>query len=157
MMHHHVTVVLAGAIAHFASGWILNCDMLFGKLWQKDKKEQVECHKNMYEKMAFQFVASLALSLAVCIAIYMMNKAHNAAATQNALSKLASIFFEQGQAPKSLLTSLRVVFFIWAGFIIPTSAGEVIWCAHSLKNWALELSMELVGLVAIAAVVTHLA
>ncbi len=48
-MHHHVTVVLAGAAAHYLTGWVLNCDMLLGKIWkhEKDKKSYSLSQKKM--------------------------------------------------------------------------------------------------------------
>jgi hypothetical protein len=159
MMHNHVVLVLAGGAAHFLTGWALNSDMLFGQLWKKDKDKSKSCgfSKDMRINIAAQLVASLALSVATCVAIAVFEKYQApAAVSKDAMAKLFSMFFSPENATKSFMNAFHTVMFIWAGFIIPTSVGEVIWCGHNWKNWMLEMGMELAGLLAIAATVIYL-
>jgi len=155
-MYHHVTVVLAGAAAHFMSGWILSNDMLLGRIL-KDEKDKKKClSKDMHMNMAAQFAASLVLAIAVAVAISIFEKSQVQSMAEGALEKLANLFFSKDHSVKNMMNSVHTVLFIWAGFIVPTSAGEVIWCGHNWKNWITEMIMELIGLVAIAATVTYL-
>jgi len=156
MMHHHITVVLAGAAAHFATGWALNSEMLLGKFFKKNKAKPVAMHKDMRVNLAAQLVASIALSVATCVVICMISKTATPTTATDALSRFASMFFNQASSPKNLMCSLRTIIFIWAGFIVPSSACEVIWCGHNLKNWLVEMGMDLAGLIAITLTITYL-
>ena len=157
-MHHHLIVVAAGATAHFLTGWVLNCELLLGRIWkhEKDKKACGTLSKDMRINLGAQILASIALAIATCVAIAIFEKAQVPAAGRTALEKLAGLFFNQDHTVKSMMNSMRTVLFIWAGFMLPTSAGEVIWCGHNWKHWILEMMSELIGLIAIAATVTFL-
>lgn len=157
-MYNHVTIVLAGAAAHFVTGWVLNSEMLLGKIW-KSEKDKKACHglsKDMRINMAFQLLASIVLAIATCVAISIFEKSQIPTLAKNSLEKLANLFFNQDHTVKSLTNSVHTVLFIWAGFIVPSSACEVIWCGHNWKHWMLESLADLLGLVAIAATVTFL-
>ena len=158
MMHHHITVVLAGAAAHYLTGWVLNSDMLLGKIWkhEKDKKACGMLSKDIRVNLGVQALASIALAIAVCVAIAIFEKSQVPVAAKGALEKLANLFFNQDHTVKSMLNSMYTVMFIWAGFVIPLSAEEVIWCGHNWKHWMLESASQLLGLIAIAAVVNFL-
>ena len=159
MAHNHVVLVLAGGAAHFLTGWALNSDMLLGQFWKKDKDKAKSCglSKDMRMNMAAQLVASVALSMATCVAIAVFEKYQAPAlVSKDAMAKLFSMFFSPENATKSFMNAFHTVLFIWAGFIIPTSVGEVIWCGHNWKSWMLEMGMELAGLTAIAATVIYL-
>lgn len=159
MMHNHVVLVLAGGAAHFLTGWALNSDMLFGQLWKKDKDTSKSCgfSTDMRMNIAAQLVASMALSVATCVAIAVFEKYQApAVVSKDAMAKLFSMFFSPEHSAKNFMNAFHTVMFIWAGFIIPTSVGEVIWCGHNWKNWMVEMGMELAGLLAIAATVIYL-
>jgi len=157
MMQHHLTVVLAGAAAHFFTGWILNCDMFLGKIWKQEKpKKDCGLSKDMRINLAAQVLASLALAIATCVAIAIFEKSQISSAGKGALEKLANMFFNQENTVKSMMNSIHTVLFIWAGFVLPISAEEVIWCGHNWKHWMLEMVSELIGLIAIAMAVTFL-
>lgn len=158
MMHNHITIVLAGAAAHFATGWILNCDMLLGKIW-KSEKDKKNCHlasKDMRINLGVQLAISVVLSIATCVAIAIFEKSQMPVHAQTALEKLANLFFNQSHAEKSLTNSLYPVVFVWAGFVFPISAQEVIWCGKNLKHWVLESMSDLASLMALAAAVSYL-
>lgn len=158
-MHHHFTVVLAGAAAHFLTGWVLNCDMFLGKIWKHEKheKEGKNCSKkDMRISIAAQIIVSIALAIATSVAIAIFEKSQIPSMAQSALEKLASLFFNKSTTTKDFMDSIRIVMFIWAGFIIPTSIEDVIWCSSNWKHWALEMLSELLGLIAIALTVTYL-
>lgn len=155
-MYHHFTVVLAGAAAHFVSGWILSNDMLLGRILKSEKNKKNCLSKDMHINIGAQFAASLALAIAVAVAISIFEKSQIQSMAEGALEKLANLFFSKDHSVKNMMNSIHTVMFIWAGFIIPTSAGTVIWCGHNWKNWIIEMVMELVGLIAIAATVTYL-
>ena len=157
MMQNYITLVLAGGAAHFVTGWALNSDMLFGQLWKKDAAKKCGLSKDININLAAQFSASVALATATCVAICIFEKYQAPAAAQDAMSKLFAIFFSPENANKSFMNAFHTVLFIWAGFIIPTSVGEVIWCGHSWKSWMLEMAMELMGLISIAATIVYLA
>ena len=157
MIPNHITLVLAGGAAHFFTGWVLNSDMLLGQVWKsKDAAKKCGLSKNMNVNLAAQFAASLALSAATCVAICVFEKHQASGLTQDAMSRLHSLFFSPEHAGKSLMQALHTVTFIWAGFIIPTSVGEVIWCGHNWKMWMIEMGMELAGLISIAATIAYL-
>jgi len=157
-MMNHVTVILAGAAAHFATGWVLNCDMLLGKIWKAEKDKKASClSKDMRVNLAAQALISIVLAIAVSVAITIFEKSQVPAIGKGALEKLASLFFNQDHTLHNLMNSIHSVLFIWAGFILPVSAEDVIWCGHNVKHWILEMLSELCGLIAIAAVVTYLA
>ena len=156
MMYHHITVVLAGAAAHFMTGWILNCDMLLGKIWKSEKDKKSCLSKDMRINLAAQALASLALAIATAVAIAIFEKSQMPSMAQGALEKLANLFFSKDHSVKNMMNSIHTVIFIWAGFIIPSSAEEVIWCGHNWKHWALEMISKLISLIAIAATVTYL-
>lgn len=157
-MQHHITVVLAGAAAHFATGWALNSDMLLGKVWkqEKDKKACGTLSKDMRINLAAQVAASIVLAVATCAAIAVCDKAQVGAVAKTSLEKVANMFFGQEHAPKSMMHSMHTILFIWAGFLLPISAEEVIWCGKSMKHWALEAMSQLLSLAALAAAVTYL-
>ncbi len=158
MIPNHVTLVLAGGAAHFFTGWVLNCDMLLGKVWKsKDAAKKCGLSKNMNVNLAAQFAASLALSAATCVAICVFEKHQVSGIAQDALSKVYSLFFSPEHVGKSFEHAFKTILFIWAGFIIPTSVGEVIWCGHNWKMWMMEMGSELVGLLAIATTIVFLA
>ncbi len=155
-MEHHVTIVLAGAAAHFVTGWVLNSEMLLGKVWKHDKKGVAHFSKDMRVNLGVQFAASIILAIATCVAIAIFEKAQVPVAGKTALEKLANLFFSQDHTSKSMLNSIYTILFIWAGFLLPVSAQEVVWCGKELKHFLLESMSDLLGLMAIAAVVTHL-
>ena len=158
MMHHHLTVVLAGTAAHFLTGWLINSDLLLGKIW-KNEKEQTNCktgEKDMRLNIACQFFASMMIAIATCVAIAVFEKAQGPLVAKNALEKLAHLFFNQEHPVKNLMHAIHTVLFIWAGFLLPISAQEVIWCNKSVKHWGLELMAELISLIAIAVTVNFL-
>lgn len=157
MMHNHITLVLAGGAAHFFTGWVLSNNALLGQFFKKDGAKKCGMSKDMNMNLAAQFAASLALSIATCIAISIFEKYQAPAVASDALSKLFSMFFKPEHAHKSFMNAMHTVLFIWAGFIIPTSVSEVIWCGHNWKGWMREMAMELIGLTAIAITVIHLA
>ena len=140
MMQHQVTIVLAGAAAHFMTGWVLNSDMVLGKIWkqEKDKKAAGNLSKDMRVNLVAQFAASIALAIATCVAIAIFEKSQVPMSAKSALEQLANMFFNQDHSVKSMMNSMRTVLFIWAGFLLPISAEEVIWCGKSMKHWALE-------------------
>ncbi len=150
---NHVTVVLAGAAAHFMTGWVLCSDMVFGKFWKQDKKACL--HKDMRVNLALQFAASLALSAATVAALVIFEKAQAPSMIQDLLSKATSLFLSQ-ESMKGSMNALHTAIFIWAGFIVPTSASEVIWCGHHWKSWVAEMVAKLLELAVLAAVVTAL-
>lgn len=158
MMHNQVTIVLVGAAAHFVTGWVLNSDMLLGKIWkqEKDKKSGGSLSKDMRVNLGAQMLASIALAIATCVAIAIFEKSQVPNLAKTALERLANLFFNQDHTARNLMNSVRTVLFVWAGFVLPMSAQEVIWCGKSLKHWMLESMSDLLGLVAIAAVVTYL-
>lgn len=158
IMHHHAVVVLAGAAAHFATGWVLNCDMFLGKIWkhEKDKKACGMLSKDMRINMACQVAASIAIAIATCIAISVFEKSQVSALGKSALEQLAGLFFGQANGAKNFVHAAHTVLFIWAGFLLPVSAQEVIWCGHNWKHWMLESVADLLGLLAIAATVNFL-
>ena len=157
-MLHHVSVALAGAAAHYVTGWALNSEMLLGKIWkhEADKKACGNLSKDMRVNLALQAVASLMLSVGVCVAIAIFEKAQLSMVSKSALEKLAGIFFNEGNNARSMMNSMYIVLFVWAGFVLPFSAEEVIWCGHDWKHWALESAKHLISLAAIAATVTYL-
>lgn len=157
-MHHHVTVVLAGATAHFMTGWILNSPILLGRIWKHEQNNKAcgNASADMKINVALQIVASIGLAVATCIAIALFEKAQSPIAAKNAMEKLAHLFFNQDHSVKNFMNAFHTVLFIWAGFILPISAEEVIWCGHHWKHWALESLSHLIGLVAIAATVNFL-
>lgn len=156
MNHHYITLVLAGGAAHFFTGWVLNNDMLLGQFLKKDKPKNQPLSKDMRINMAAQALASLALATATCVAICVFEKYQSPVIATDAMSKLFNRFFSQGHATKSYMNAFHTVLFIWAGFIVPSSSCEVIWCGHSWKAWLLEIGMDLAGLIAIAATVVYL-
>jgi hypothetical protein len=158
MIQHHITVVLAGAAAHFATGWALNSDMLLGKIWkqEKDKKACTGLSKDMRINLAAQVAASIVLAIATCVALAIFEKAQICGAVKTSLEKVASLFFNKEHAIKSMMNSMHTILFVWAGFILPISAQEVIWCGKSLKHWALESMSDLLCLMSLAAAVTYL-
>jgi Protein of unknown function (DUF1761) len=156
MMHNHITIVVAGAAAHFVTGWVLNSHMLLGKVWKEEKEKKAPFSKDMRINFAAQAVASLVLAIAVAVAISIFDKAQVASTAKTALEKLAGMFFSQEHSGRSMMNSIHTVLFIWAGFLLPVSAQEVIWCGKQVKHFALEAVMELLSLVAIAATVTYL-
>jgi len=156
MMQHHLTIVTAGAAAHFVTGWILNSDMLLGKIWKQEKDKKAPFSKDMRINLAAQVVASIILAIATCVAIAIFEKAQVPVAGKTALEKLANLFFNQDHTSKSMMNSMHTVLFVWAGFLLPVSAQEVIWCGKELQHWALESMSEILGLMAIAATVTYL-
>ncbi|MGZ6254701.1 MAG: DUF1761 domain-containing protein [Candidatus Chromulinivorax sp.] len=159
-MAHHFIVVLAGGAAHFFSGWFLNSNLVLGKIWkeEKEKNKDAKCvlSKDMRINIAAQIVASVALSIATCIAISIFEKSQMPIASKNLLEQIAGLFFGQAQNSKNMMSAIHAVLFIWAGFILPISAEEVIWCNHNWKHWILERSANLISLIAIAATVTFL-
>lgn len=158
MIDHNITVVLAGASAHFLTGWVLNCDMLLGKLWKKEKKSKYSgLSKDIRVNLAAQFLVSIALTVATCVAITICKKTQGPTIGEDVLERLTDLFFNQENTMKSMANSIRIVLFIWAGFIVPSSIGEVIWCGHDFKAWAIEMVCDFLGLAAIAATVTYLA
>lgn len=158
MMLHHATVALAGAAAHYMTGWALNSELVLGKLWkhEKDQKACGNLSKDMRVNLALQAFASLVLSVGVCVAIAIFEKAQLSMVSKSALEQLAHLFFSSNQQVKSMMHSMHVVLFIWAGFILPFSAEEVIWCGHNWKHWMLESVKHLISLSAIAITVTYL-
>ena len=156
MMQHQMTVVLAGTAAHFLTGWVLNSDMLLGKVWKQEKKAHENLSKDMRLNIAAQLAASMALTVATCVAIAVCDKAQVATVAKTALERVANMFFGQEHAPKSMMHSMHTVLFVWAGFLLPISAEEVIWCGKSMKHWALEAMSQLVSLMAVAVTVTYL-
>ncbi len=162
MMHHHVTIVLAGATAHYLTGWFLNSDLVLGKIWKQEKAEKGKkgcgpVSKDMRVNIVAQMVVSTVIALATCTALAVFQKAHLAMTAKTGLEQLTLWFFNQEHAAKSLMHAFRTVFFIWIGFLVPFSAQDVIWCGHNVKHWALASIAELVGLMALAATVTYLA
>jgi len=157
-MDHNITVILAGASAHFLTGWFLNCNMFISKLSKKEKKSK-SCGlgKGVGINIAAQFLVSIALTVATCVAITMCQKAQGPTIGEDVLERLTSLFFNEETSMQGMIDSMRTVSFIWAGFIIPSSIGEVIWCGHDLKSWMLEMACDFLGLAAIAATVTFLA
>lgn len=159
MMQHHFMVVAAGAATHFAAGWILNSDMLLGKLWKKEKDKK-GCHgfsKDMRINLGAQAVASLVLSIATCVAISLFAKSQSPMLASSALEKIAGMFFSQEHAIKNMMHSMYTVLFVWAGFMLPMSGQEVIWCGKDLRHWMLESASDVLCLMALAAMVTYLA
>ncbi len=158
MMQHHLMVVAAGAATHFAAGWILNSDMLLGKIW-KQGKEKKACHgfsKDMRINLGAQAAASIVLSIATCVAISLFAKSQSPMLAKGALEQLAAMFFNQEHAIKNMMHSMYTVMFIWVGFILPLSGQEVIWCGKDLKHWMLESASDVACLMALAAMVTYL-
>ena len=156
-MQNYITLVLAGGAAHFVTGWAVNSDLLLGQFWKKDKTKSCGLSKDMNVNLAAQFTASLALATATTVAICVFEKYQTPVVVNDAMSKLFSLFFSPEHAGKSLMNAFHTVLFIWAGFIIPTSVGEVIWCGHNWKFWMMEMGGELLGLMSIAATVVFLA
>jgi len=156
-MYHNVLVVAAGAVAHFATGWALYSNKAFGKLWKHDKARAKFCTpgKDVRINMAVQFGASLALSIATCAAIFIFSKSQSSI-TSDLVVKISNWMFNQKEAVEAVKNPFYTVLFIWGGFILPTAAGEVIWCDHNWKNWTMEMICELLGLLAIAATVNFL-
>jgi hypothetical protein len=157
MLYHHISIVLAGAFAHFMTGWILNCNPLFSQFLHHDKKVHQGLSADLKINMLIQFLVSIALSLATCIAIYIFEQAHISVAPENIIEKFTQLFFHVDQTKKSMINSLYTVLFIWAGFILPSSFENVIWGGYSVRKWITDLSMEFIGLLAIATTVTYLA
>ncbi|MDP3788746.1 MAG: DUF1761 family protein [Candidatus Chromulinivorax sp.] len=160
MMQHHLMVVAAGAATHFAAGWILNSDMLLGKIWKKESKDKKACHgfsKDMRINLGAQAVASVVLAVATCVAISLFAKSQSPMLAKGALEKIAGMFFSQEHAIKNMMHSMYTVLFVWAGFVLPMSGQEVIWCGKDLKHWMLESASDVVCLMALAAMVTYLA
>lgn len=155
-MHHHFTVVLAGATAHFITGWVLSCDMFLGKIWKNEKDKKSCLTKNIYIKVGVQALVSIALAIATCIAITVFEKYQITASAQGALDKLASLFLQKNNTSKDVMNALHSVLFIWAGFIIPTSVQEIIWCGEDWKHLGIQMISQLMSLIAIAVTVTYL-
>lgn len=160
MIQNHLVLVLAGGAAHFLTGWVFTSEMFLGQYWKKEKNKDKQAHlsNDMRINMAAQLAASIALSMATCVAICVFEKyqAPVTVAGKQTIAKFFSMFITKAHASKSFMNAFQTAMFIWAGFIIPTSVGEVIWCGHSWKNWVLEMGMELTGLMAIAATVVYL-
>ncbi len=156
-MQNHIVLVLAGAAAHFAAGWALNCDMLLGKLGKQDKeKKSCGFHKDMRINMALQLLASVVLTIATVAAMVIFEKAQTPSMISDMLARVSGMFFEQNNMP-GMMNALHTSLFIWAGFIVPTSAGEVIWCGHHWRSWAREMVCELLQLEAVAVTVALMA
>lgn len=153
-MMNHFTVVLVGATAHFLTGWALCSDMIFGRIWKENKKA-CGLHKDMRINLALQFAASLALAAATVAALVIFEKAQAPSMIEDMLSKITSLFFSK-ENMKGSMNALHTAIFIWAGFIVPTSASEVIWCGHHWKLWIVEMIAKLLELSVLAVVVTAL-
>jgi len=156
MIQNQVVLVLAGGAAHFFTGWVLNNQMLLGQFFKKDSTKKCGLSKDMNINLAAQFTASVALSIATCVAISVFEKYQCPSVPLDTLSKLLSIFFKSEATNTGFMKALHTIIFIWAGFIIPTSISEVIWCGHNWKNWMLEMAMELIGLSSIALTIAYL-
>lgn len=158
MLHHHFTVVVAGAVAHYVAGWILYSDKALGRLF-KDGKDKKCCNatgKELRFDMVAHFVVAIFLSLATCVAITIFDKAQVSLEGKTALEKLATLFFSEEEKTKTVLNSIYTVLLIWGGFILPTSTIKVIWCGHDWKNLIVHSIKELLSLIAIAVTVTLL-
>jgi len=155
IMENHVALILAGGTAHFVTGWIFNCNMLLGQFWKKEIVKKPGLSKDVHVNLGVKFAASIALSIATCVAITVFEK-YQAPVPHNAMSKLFSLFFNPEHAGKNFMYAFHTILFIWAGFIVPTSIGEVLWCGHNWKIWMIEMAGELLGLLAIAATVVFL-
>ena len=73
MMHNHITIVAAGAAAHFVTGWVLSSHILLGKIRKEEKKAHLS--KDMHINLAAQALVSLILAIAVAVAISIFDKA----------------------------------------------------------------------------------
>ncbi len=156
MIENQMIVVLAGAAAHFLTGWACS-KLLLRKFWKDDKEKAKSCglHQDMKINIALQLIASLALAAATCAAICAFKQNQSMSMLENILASISGLFFNQNNS-QNMMHAVHSVMFIWVGFIVPTSVSEVIWCGHNWKNWMMEMASQLIELVVLAMVIVAL-
>ena len=156
MIENQMIVIAAGAVAHFFAGWACS-KLLLRKFWENNKEKTNACglHQDMKVNIALQLIASLALAAATCAAICVFQKNQSMSMLENMLASISGLFFNQSSS-QNMMHAVHSVMFIWAGFIVPTSASEVIWCGHNWKNWMLEMVAQLIELIVLAVVIVIL-
>ena len=155
-MYHHALVVLAGAGAHLAAGWVLCSDMALGKFLTTAKEKRRHHHHHKIEHLICHFLVAIVLSFATCIAISVFDKAQVSNLTKTTFDQFAALLFGEEMSSKSIFGSIYTVLFIWAGFILPIGAFHTVWCDEDWKEFFVCYLKELVCLIALAATVTYL-
>jgi len=121
--------VLVAAIASMVVGFVWY-GVLFKKSWMHlmgiSQGSQKDMTLSANQAYALQFVASLVMAYVLSLVI-----------------SWASAYQEAGGLEVGCITA----FFIWLGFIVPTSLGIVMWEGKSWKLWFINASHYLVGLV----------
>ncbi len=157
MIENQMIVVLVGAAAHYLTGWALCSHLLLGRLWKNDKEKMKSCgmHQDMRINIALQIITSIALSAATCAAICAFQKNQSLSMLENLFASISGLFFNQNNS-QNMMHAVHAVMFIWAGFIVPTSVSEVIWCGHHWKKWMIEMTATIIELVVLAMVIVSL-
>ncbi len=131
MYENFYLTVAAGAFAHTAAGMIWYSPMLFGKFMKnacaKPTDNQQET-KNCFSPMmlVYQFGTSLLTVAALYVAIASLLTVQTD--RWQGLLRLFSWFFTHELGNVSITSAGKVALFVWAGFNLPLTLSNMIWC-----------------------------
>lgn len=130
--------VIVAAIVNFILGYLW-FGPVFGKAWMKASGMQKPAvideamKKSMMRGYAGTFVGSLLMSYALSHFI---------------------LFAAAYMGGSLMMSGLITAFWMWVGFILPVTVGVVFWDNKSWKYWTVTYTYYLVGLLAMAAILS---
>lgn len=138
MIEVNMIAILVAALASFVLGWLWYSPLLFGSMWMKEmgvSKEQMEKGKeDMKKKMPVVMLAGFVSQLVIAYVL----------AHVIAMGMLAEI----GSGVSS-------GFWMWLGFVATIQLGMILWEGRTLKYYLINVVYWLVGLLAMAAIITY--
>ena len=132
----NITEVLVAALATFIIGFLIHGPVA-GKLWMKLANVHPtgkEKFSDMWGQMFWNYVANVLTAFVI-----------------------AGIFWIAFSSPvmgeMNAFRGAVVAFWLWLGFLVTSSAIEVIWMGRSMKLWLFEAFSSLLGMLAMGAII----
>lgn len=135
MMDVNWIAIIVSAVVFNAIGFAWYSDSVFGKAWRKESgmtKEQInEGSKNMGKMFVFMAVGSILMA-------YVMSVVFNAFQTV------------------TVMDALSVAFWLWLGFVATVLLNGVVYEMKSWKYYGINVGYQLLGMLAMGAVIVLL-
>jgi Protein of unknown function (DUF1761) len=140
MVPVNYTAILIAALAAFIIGFLWH-GPLFGKTWMRLTEHKMltgedmeKAKANMWKPLTWNFLSNLVMAFVLAHAYFFAQKS--------------------GFAPKGLIAgALVTAFWNWLGFIVCSSAAQVIWEGRKLALWGFTMTYWLVALSVMAIII----
>jgi hypothetical protein len=128
--------ILGATAVYVGIGWLWYSPYLFGdRKCQQHKNGTKKAMSDFSTAMAVHIVTALVTVTALCLAVKIFG--HAAMFSKEGLMNLFSWMFTT-QPEQTVMTHLRVVLFVWAGFLAPALACDAAYDGKCLEEYLVE-------------------